>query len=299
MYNYAALWVGMSVCIPTYMLASGLIAGGMDSWQALGTILLGNMIVLVPMLLNAHAGARYGIPFPVLVRASFGVRGANVAAILRAIVACRLVRHSDMDWRASDPHHARNCPARAGTLGGDAMGLFSAVLGHQHVRGLAWPRCHPVARRRVSPFLLVSGLFLVWWVSRLAGGWGPIWNTPSRFQTASDFLHFFIPALTGMVGFWATIALNIPDFTRYARSQRAQVLGQVLGLPTTMTLFSFIGIAVTSASVVIFGGRLGSGGAARKIESAGRGGNRARRSSVRDAHHERRSERRLARKRLL
>src|SRR5271156_6762426 len=87
-YNYAALWVGMSVCIPTYMLASGLIAGGMNWWQAIGTILLGNLIVLIPMLLNAHAGAKYGIPFPVFVRASFGVRGANVPAVLRALVAC-------------------------------------------------------------------------------------------------------------------------------------------------------------------------------------------------------------------
>src|SRR6202789_924915 len=88
LYNYASLWVAMSVCIPTYMLASGLIAGGMNWWQAVGTILLGNLVVLVPMLLNAHAGAKYGIPFPVLVRASFGVRGANVPAVLRALVAC-------------------------------------------------------------------------------------------------------------------------------------------------------------------------------------------------------------------
>src|SRR5271163_2620033 len=88
LYNYASLWVAMSVCIPTYMLASGLIAGGMSWWQAILTILLGNLIVLVPMLLNAHAGTRYGIPFPVFVRASFGTRGANLPAMLRAFVAC-------------------------------------------------------------------------------------------------------------------------------------------------------------------------------------------------------------------
>src|SRR3954463_13396963 len=87
-YNYLSLWVAMSVCIPTYMLASGLIAGGMNWWQAVGTILLGNLIVLAPMLLNAHAGTKYGIPFPVFVRASFGVRGANLPAVLRALVAC-------------------------------------------------------------------------------------------------------------------------------------------------------------------------------------------------------------------
>ena len=87
-YNYAALWISMSVNIPTYMLASGMIAGGMNWKQALFTVFLGNVLVLIPMLLNAHAGAQYGIPFPVFARASFGVLGANVPAILRALVAC-------------------------------------------------------------------------------------------------------------------------------------------------------------------------------------------------------------------
>src|SRR5258708_33158459 len=87
-YNYASLWVAMSVCIPTYMLASGLIAGGMTAMQAVFTIFLGNLIVVIPSLRQSHAGTRYGIPFPVFVRASFGVRGANVPAILRALVAC-------------------------------------------------------------------------------------------------------------------------------------------------------------------------------------------------------------------
>src|SRR3954466_4933071 len=87
-WNYAALWISMSLCIPTYMLASSLIAGGMNWWQAMITIFLGNAIVLIPMVLNGSAGARYGIPFPVFSRASFGLRGANIPALLRAIVAC-------------------------------------------------------------------------------------------------------------------------------------------------------------------------------------------------------------------
>ena len=87
-WNYAALWISMSLCIPTYMLASSLIGGGMNWWQAIMTIFLGNTIVLVPMILNGRAGAKYGIPFPVFARASFGVRGANIPAMLRAIVAC-------------------------------------------------------------------------------------------------------------------------------------------------------------------------------------------------------------------
>src|SRR3954468_16157242 len=87
-WNYAALWISMSLCIPTYMLASSLIEGGMNWWQSILTICVGNIIVLIPMILNGHAGAKYGIPFPVFARASFGIRGANIPAMLRAIVAC-------------------------------------------------------------------------------------------------------------------------------------------------------------------------------------------------------------------
>jgi nucleobase:cation symporter-1, NCS1 family len=104
-----------------------------------------------------------------------------------------------------------------------------------------------------APFMLGVGLLLLWWITRKAGGLGPVLSTPSKFKTTGEFLRFFVPSLTGMVGFWATVALNIPDFTRYAKSQKAQMTGQALGLPTAMTIYSFIGVAVTSASVVIFG----------------------------------------------
>ena len=252
-YNYAALWVAMSVCIPTYMLASGLIAGGMSWWQAIGTILLGNLIVLIPMLLNAHAGAKYGIPFPVYVRASFGVRGANVPAVLRALVAC--------GW------FGIQC-----WIGGQAIYSMLTILwprAGQFAAGvwccffLFWLLNMAVIWRGIetikflegvgAPFMLAVGVLLLWWITGKAGGMGPVLSTPSKFHSTADFLHFFIPSLTGMVGFWATVALNIPDFTRYARSQRDQMVGQALGLPAAMTLYSFIGVAVTSASVVLFG----------------------------------------------
>ncbi len=252
-YNYASLWVAMSVCIPTYMLASGLIAGGMNWWQAVGTILLGNVIVLVPMLLNAHAGAKYGIPFPVFVRASFGVRGANIPAVLRALVAC--------GWFGIQTW-----------IGGQAIYSMLKIFwpGAASVPGCLWI-CFfsfwalnmAVIWRGIdtikflegigAPFMLGIGLLLLWWITRRAGGFGPVLSTPSKFQSTGEFMRFFIPSLTGMVGFWATVALNIPDFTRYAKSQKAQALGQALGLPTAMTLYAFIGVAVTSASAVIFG----------------------------------------------
>jgi NCS1 family nucleobase:cation symporter-1 len=252
-YNYAALWVGMSVCIPTYMLASGLIAGGMNWWQAVGTILLGNLVVLGPMLLNAHAGTKYGIPFPVLVRASFGVLGANVPAVLRALVAC--------GWFGIQTW-----------IGGQAINAMLGILwpawahfgaGSAVCFVLFWALNMAVIWRGIetikflegigAPFMLSIGVLLLWWVTRKAGGFGPVLSAPSKFHSGAEFWRFFVPALTGMVGFWATVALNIPDFSRYARSQKAQMLGQALGLPAAMTLYSFIGVAVTSASVVIFG----------------------------------------------
>jgi NCS1 family nucleobase:cation symporter-1 len=104
-----------------------------------------------------------------------------------------------------------------------------------------------------APFMLGVGLLLLWWITNKAGGLGPVLSAPSKFQTTAEFFHFFVPSLTGMVGFWATVALNIPDFTRYAKSQKSQMVGQALGLPTAMTLYSFIGVAVTSASAVLFG----------------------------------------------
>lgn len=252
-YNYASLWVAMSVCIPTYMLASGLIAGGMSWKQAIGTILLGNVIVLIPMLLNAHAGAKYGIPFPVFVRASFGVRGANVPAVLRAIVACGWF--GIQAWIGGQAIYSMLqivYPAVVNKAFGVWICFFAFWLLNMAViwRGIDTIK---FLEGVSAPFMLGVGLLLLWWITRKAGGLGPVLSSPSKFKTTSSFLHFFIPSLTGMVGFWATVALNIPDFTRYAKSQKAQIIGQALGLPPAMTLYSFIGVAVTSASAVLFG----------------------------------------------
>jgi nucleobase:cation symporter-1, NCS1 family len=252
MYNYASLWVAMSVCIPTYMLASGLIAGGMSWWQAIGTILLGNLIVLIPMLLNAHAGAKYGIPFPVFVRASFGVRGANIPAVLRALVACGWF--GIQTWIGGQAIYSMLkilWPAAASP--GVSWACFFAFWALN--MAVIWRGIETIKFLEGigAPFMLGIGLLLLWWITGKAGGFGPVLREPSRFHSTQEFARFFIPSLTGMVGFWATVALNIPDFTRYAKSQRAQVWGQALGLPLAMTLYSFIGVAVTSASKVLFG----------------------------------------------
>src|SRR6266576_210857 len=252
-YNYAALWISMSVNIPTYMLASGMIAGGMNWKQALFTVFLGNLLVLIPTLLNAHAGARYGIPFPVFARASFGVLGANVPAILRALVACGWF--GIQTWIGGEAINAMIValvPGWANFHSGAALCFFFFWFLNVLVilRGIETIR---FLQGISAPFLLLIGFALLLWARQKAGGFGPMLATPSKFQSFAEFFRFFIPSLTGVVGFWATVSLNIPDFTRYARSQRAQIVGQALGLPATMTFYSFIGIAVTSATLIIFG----------------------------------------------
>lgn len=252
-YHIAALWIGMCVCIPTYMLAAGLIAGGMNWWEAIMTITLGNFIVLIPMILNAHAGTKYGVPFPVLVRASFGTLGANVPSILRALVACGWF--GIQTWIGGAAINAMLVVLlpfwKEFGLGPWVsfalfwgMNVYFIVNGTESIKKL---------EALAAPFLLLVGLGLLGWAMSEGGGLGPILSQPSKFQTAGDFWKFFIPSLTGMVGFWATLSLNIPDFTRYAKSQKEQMLGQLFGLPFTMALYSFIGVAVTSATVIIFG----------------------------------------------
>jgi len=252
-YNIAALWIGMSVCIPTYMLASGLIAGGMNWWQALLTIGLGNIIVVVPMILNAHAGTKYGIPFPVLARASFGTKGSNIPALLRAIVACGWFGiQAWIGGQALNSLLVILIPGWADLGLGPAIGfmLFWALNVYFIIKGIESIRW---LESFGAPFLILVALGLLIWAYINAGGFGPILDKPSDFKTAGEFWVFFVPALTGMVGFWATLSLNIPDFTRYAQNQKAQMIGQALGLPPAMILFSFIGIAVTSATVIIYG----------------------------------------------
>jgi NCS1 family nucleobase:cation symporter-1 len=263
--DMAVLWISMSACIPTYMLASSLIDLGMNWWQAVLTIFLGNCIVLLPMILNAHAGTRYGIPFPVYCRAAFGIRGANVPAIMRALVACgwfgiqtwiggiaifTLLGEWFPGWKSYSPITGLGITA-------PQLGCFLAfwLLNMAVVwRGIDSIR---LLLNIKAPLLIAFGLLLLGWAYYRAGGFGPMLSQPSKFEAgqpkAGQFWLFFFPALTANVSFWATLSLNIPDFSRYAYSQRDQIIGQTIGLPTTMGLYSFIGVAVTSATVVIYG----------------------------------------------
>jgi NCS1 family nucleobase:cation symporter-1 len=263
-YHYAALWVGMVMCIPSYTLAAGLIDQGMSPWQAVGTVLLGNAIVLVPMLLIGHAGTKYGIPYAVLVRSSFGTVGARLPALLRAIVACGwygiqtwfggLAMYTLLNILTGNALHADPLPA-LGINPGQlvcflafwALQLYFVVHGTDSIRWL---------ETFSAPIKIVMCLVLVWWAIDNAGGFGTMMEMPSQFvaggKKEGQLWNVFWPSLTAMVGFWATLALNIPDFTRFARSQRDQLIGQTIGLPLPMGLLALMSVIVTSATVVIY-----------------------------------------------
>ena len=262
-YAFAALWISMCHCIPTYTLAGSMIAAGMSWWQALGTIGIGTLVVLVPILLNAHPGTKYGLPFPVLARASFGTTGANIPAMLRAVVAC--------GWFGINTY-----------FGGEGVSAVIATLwpGWETFAGgvavVGYPLPHFIAfmifwalnvfiifrgmdavrifENWAAPLVLVMAAVLLVWVVARAGGVGPMMSEPSHFASAGDFFVVFFPWMTGVVGFWSTLALNIPDFTRFGKGQREQQLGQTLGLPTTMIVFSAMAVVITSAAKAVLQG---------------------------------------------
>lgn len=266
-WNIAALWIGMAICIPTYTLASSLVDSGWTWQAAVGAVILGNLVVLLPIALNSHAGTRYGVPFPVLVRASFGVRGASVPALLRAIVACgwfgiqtwiggwAIYKLIEAIWPGI-AHLPALLPAAVGLNTGEAlcfllfwaMNVGIVLKGMDSIKFLeTWG----------SPFLLAVGAALFAWAWWRAGGLTPMLANPPRAAgSGAAVTSLFGAGLTSAVAFWGTMALSIPDFSRYARTQKDQVAGQAIGLPVTMALFAFIGAAVTNATAVIFGHRI-------------------------------------------
>jgi NCS1 family nucleobase:cation symporter-1 len=259
-YNYAALWISMAHCIPTYMLSSGLIGAGMNWWQALITILLGNTIVLVPILLNSHPGTKYGIPFPVFARASYGTFGSNLPALMRAIVACGWF--GIQAWIGGQALHTffgAVWPRWHDLLGGPVAGhtptewiaflLFWALNILIIYRGMDLLRN---VENWAAPFVLIMTAFLLAWAVWRAHGLGYLLTEKGKFHTWEQFRPIFIPSLTAMIGFWATLSLNMPDFTRFGRSQREQAIGQTVALPTTMTVFAAMSVIITSAAIVIY-----------------------------------------------
>jgi len=266
-YNFAALWISMAHCIPTYMLASGLISAGMNWWQALVTILLGNIIVLVPILLNSHPGTKYGIPFPVFARASYGTLGSNLPALMRAIVACGWFGIQAWIGGQALQVFFRTLMPSWTTLLGDKIQSPAIIAGYTPTEYISfllfWALNIFIVYKGMNllkhvenwaaPFVLVMALFLMIWAIWKAQGLGAIMQDSGKFKSLRDFLPVFIPSLTAMIGYWATLSLNMPDFTRFGRSQREQMVGQVVALPSTMTVFAAMGVIITSASAIIYG----------------------------------------------
>lgn len=264
-YHFAALWVGMVMCIPAYTLSASLIEGGMSGYQAVWTVFLANAIVLMPMLLIGHAGAKYGIPYAVLARTSFGVRGARLPALMRAIVACGW--YGIQTWFGGQMIYTLGGVLLGHPLGGDNIAGLG-INGAQLVCFLIfwgiqfWYIFHGMESIRqletyTAPLKILICFVLLAWVYNKAGSFGALLDQPSQFveggKKAGKFWTTFWPSLTAMIGFWATLALNIPDFTRFAKSQKDQILGQTVGLPAPMGLLALMAVIVTSATVVLYG----------------------------------------------
>ncbi|MFB3125466.1 MAG: NCS1 family nucleobase:cation symporter-1 [Woeseiaceae bacterium] len=253
-WNIASLWVGMAICVPTYILGGVLTSYfGLSVTEALWTILIANIVVLIPLTLNAFPGTRFGIPCPVVLRASFGIIGSNVPALIRALVACgwfgiqtlfggiaiHLLLSALFDGWA----------ALGGT--GEVIGFFIfwvanvtvVIRGSESIKHL---------ETLAAPLLLVVAVGLVFWALPKVSI-SEVLATPANRPDGASFFGYFMAALTAMVGFWATLSLNIPDFSRFARSQRSQIIGQIIGLPLTMFLFSGLGVLLTAASMELVG----------------------------------------------
>ena len=253
-WNVASLWVGMAICVPTYTLGGVLTAYfGLSVSEALWTILIANMVVLIPLTLNAFPGTRYGIPCPVVLRASFGIIGSNVPALIRAIVACGWFGIQTLFGgiaihllfsAASD-----SWAALGGT--GEVIGFFIFWVANVTVviRG---SESIKLLEALAAPLLLLVAIGLVFWAWPKVSI-SDLLATPASRPADEPFLGYFMAALTAMVGFWATLSLNIPDFSRFAESQRAQIVGQIIGLPLTMFLFSGLGVLLTAASMTLVG----------------------------------------------
>ncbi len=253
-WNVASLWVGMAICVPTYTLGGVLTAYfGLSVAEALWTILIANVVVLIPLTLNAYPGTKYGIPCPVVLRASFGIIGSNVPALIRAVVACGWfgvqTLFGGIAIHLLFSELSPNWAALGGT--GEVIGFFIfwvlnvtvVIRGSEAIKHL---------EALAAPLLLIVAFGLIVWAWPKVSV-AELLATPATRPADASFAGYFMAALTAMVGFWATLSLNIPDFSRFAKSQRAQIVGQILGLPLTMLMFSGLGVLLTAASMELVG----------------------------------------------
>lgn len=258
-YHITSLWIGLSICIPSFTMASSLVALGLSPWLAVINVALGNCIILVPIQLNSHAGTKYGIPFPVFCRMTFGVVGAHIPAMSRALIACGWCAVQSWIGGAAivsmvgvfSPSFS--AMASAQYIGFGIFLILSAAVAFRS-EGIKWLEAIG------APLLVVLSVMLFFWATSLAGAQGysisdiTQSSTDIKLVTASGgYLYVFLAGLTSNIAFWATMALNIPDFSRYAKSQKAQFRGQLYGMPPMMAVCAFIGAYFAQATKLVYG----------------------------------------------
>jgi NCS1 family nucleobase:cation symporter-1 len=251
-YNYISFWVGLCICITTYMIASGLIAMGLTPFEALLAIFLGQLIVLVPMLLNSIPGTKYGIPFPVYARISMGPRGAQIATILRGVAGAGWF--AIMSWLGGEALHVLLVKfAPSLDFPGSIWIFFIFFWGLTILIGIGGPNRIGRLASFAAPIMIVLSIALLIWGVSVTEGLGPVFSQASQFTNAGDFIAVFLPAMVGTTAYWATLALNIPDVTRYAKNQKSQLVGQAITMPLAMAFLSFVSVVATTAGSIAFG----------------------------------------------
>lgn len=253
-WHIAALWVGMAVCVPTYMLGGVLTTYfGLSVGEALITILIANMVVLVPLTLNACPGTKYGIPFPVVLRSSFGIIGSNIPCLIRALVACGWFGIQTLFGGLAIHLLLSTFSSSWASLAsiGEVIGFFiflvlNLIIVIKGTNAIKW------LETVSAPLLLLVGIGLMAWAMPHISI-ESLFDQPAKRPVDDSVWRYFFAGLTAMVGFWATLSLNIPDFSRFARSQKAQITGQIIGLPLTMFFFAALGVVMTAASPSLVG----------------------------------------------
>lgn len=271
-YNITALWVGMCICIPALSLSSAAIALGLSPWMAVFNVVLGNLIILIPMQLNSHAGTKYGIPFPIFARLTFGAVGAHVPAVMRGLVACGWT--SVQAWVGggavaallgtfipffADPSVTVGLPGNPAVVVGQLIGFFLFMVfviwvAYNGFENIKW------VQNVGSPILVVVILLLLGWsvaqTSAAGISIGDVMaqgNDWAALEANGGIIYVFAACLTGNIAFWATMALNIPDFSRYAKSQKVQFRAQMYGVPIPMFVMAFVGAFFAQSTKLTMG----------------------------------------------
>lgn len=259
-YNIGMLWVGMVICITGFSYAAALIALGMAPIIALINVLIGNLIILIPMQLNSHAGTRYGIPFPVFSRITFGRVGAHLPSLTRAIVAagwCAVqcwVGGAAFSSIISVFSSSWDTEGTGRFIGFGLFMIVTLILGLRGSEGIKWIEAIG------SPVLIILCVGLLVWIITLGNDYGVsvadmflAGNNEEALAANGGMAYVFMAGITSNIAVWATLALNIPDFSRYAKSQKAQFRGQLYAMPTSVMALVIIGAMFAKVTEVAYG----------------------------------------------